>query len=216
MLVTIDGPAGSGKSSTAKKVAHQLGIQYLDSGALYRTIAFLRMNDDSDESTFFDKLKDTKVEFFYKDEFFKVFVDGTDISTSIRSIEVSNHVSEVAANPAFRSIVNEWMKESIQHAEFIADGRDLGTAVFPEAELKFYMIADLETRAMRRFNELQAMGKDVSLKAVKENIKARDEQDSNRENDPLAQPEDAILIDTSTLRFDQQVEVICGHIRPLL
>ncbi|MEQ8524608.1 (d)CMP kinase [Gracilimonas sp.] len=216
MIVVIDGPAGSGKSSTAKAVAANLQIQFLDSGALYRVATLVYLDANKDLPQFFDSLKESEISFHFKQEKFHAFLNGRDVSDEIRSMEVSEHVSEVASNPDVRAFVNDLMHEIVKHDVYIADGRDLGTAVFPNAALKFFMVADLETRAQRRFKEVKAQGKDVTLEEVKQNIAGRDEIDSNRDSDPLKKAEDAILVDTSEMTFKEQVAFISNKIEQLI
>lgn len=213
MIVVIDGPAGSGKSSTAKAVAAQLQIQFLDSGALYRVATILYLNAQKDFPLFFDKLKESNITFYFKEGKFYAQLNGHDVSDKIRSMEVSEHVSEVASNPKVRAFVNDLMREVVQHDVYIADGRDLGTAVFPDADLKFYMIADLDTRARRRFEEVKAQGKNITLDDVKRNISQRDQTDANRSSDPLKKADDAILVDTSEITFEEQVAFISNKIK---
>ena len=214
MIVVIDGPAGSGKSSTAKAVAQKLKIQYLDSGALYRAATLIYNQCNQDRDKFFDTLNEVNISFKYSDAFFSVFVNDENISTQIRAQEVNNAVSIVAAMPEVRAYVNALMHEAVEHDHYIADGRDLGTAVFPNARLKFFMIADLEVRAQRRLKEMD--DQNISLEEIRENIASRDAIDSSRDSDPLKKAPDAIEIDTTSFTFEEQVEFICAHIRPHL
>jgi len=216
MIVVIDGPAGSGKSSTAKAVAANLQIQFLDSGALYRVATLVYLNSNKELPQFIDMLKESEISFHFKQKTFHSFLNGQDVSDQIRSMEVSENVSEVASNPDVRAFVNSLMHEAVKHDIYIADGRDLGTAVFPDAALKFYMVADLGTRAERRFEEVKASGKKVTLEEVKQNIAARDEKDSNRSSDPLKKADDAILVDTSEMTFEEQVTFISNKINELI
>ena len=216
MIVVIDGPAGSGKSSTARAVARQLQIQYLDSGALYRVATLLYLKANRDHELFFELLKENKISFHFKENFFFVYLNDADVSEKIRTMEVSQNVSTVAAMPDVRAYVNNLMREVVKSDVYVADGRDLGTAVFPNAELKFYMIADLKTRAERRLAELRSKGEQVELETVMENIAQRDDIDSNRSADPLKKADDAIEIDTSALSFEEQVSSICDQIKPLI
>lgn len=216
MIVVIDGPAGSGKSSTAKAVAETLGIQYLDSGALYRAATLVYIKSDHNRDKFFDQLNSINISFNYSNSFFHVYIDGKEVSNDIRSMEVSGNVSEVASMPKVRAFVNSLMNEAVKKSIFIADGRDLGTAVFPYASMKFFMVADLETRAKRRLLELINQGSDATLEQILQNISERDRKDSSRDADPLRKAEDAIEIDTSSYEFKEQVEVISENIRPLL
>ncbi|MBO6525013.1 MAG: (d)CMP kinase [Balneolaceae bacterium] len=216
MIVVIDGPAGSGKSSTARAVAGRLEIQFLDSGALYRVATLIYLKAEKNKELFFELLKENKISFHFQDGTFIVYLNDTNVSDEIRTMEVSEHVSEVAAMPEVRSYVNILMHKAVEKNVYVADGRDLGTAVFPDAALKFFMVADLETRAQRRLAELQAKGSTASLEEVMKNIAARDEIDSSRSADPLKQADDAIEIDTSALSFEEQVSIICDQIKPLI
>lgn len=214
MIIVIDGPAGSGKSSTAKKIAELLDIQYLDSGALYRALTFLWLsNDKPDPPEFFDMLPDVKLETEYRDQLFHLKVNGKDITKEIRTQQVANHVSEMAAKPQARTFVNQYMRKLVMSNTYIADGRDLGTAVFPNADLKFYMDASLEERAKRRYRELIANDPNVSFEDVKNNLKERDYKDSNRSADPLKKDKDAILIDTTGKTFEEQIDEMVDIIR---
>jgi len=212
MIVVIDGPAGSGKSSTAKAAADKLGIQYLDSGALYRTLTLIYIESGKSKEKFFELLNRQSVTFRYEEGRFRVFLNGKDVSEQIRNVEVSRHVSEVAAFPQSRSFVNDLMRETVDHDIYIAEGRDLGTAVFPDADLKFFMVADVETRARRRYREMKEKNPDITLVEVRENILERDRKDSQRKRDPLRKADDAYEIDTTNLTFEQQVRFICSTI----
>ncbi len=216
MIVVIDGPAGSGKSSTAKAVAEQTNIQYLDSGALYRAATLIFIESNQNRTTFFERLESINISFQYKEGYFNVSIDGRDVTKDIRTMLVSNSVSEVASLPEVRSFINGLMNAAILTGNFIADGRDLGTAVFPNADLKFFMIADLETRAKRRMIELKNQGSDVTLEQILLNISERDQKDSNRKADPLKKANDAIEIDTSTYKFEEQVNFISEKVFLLL
>ena len=216
MITVIDGPAGSGKSSTARAVANKLQIEYLDSGALYRTATLLYIEADRNQGLFFQLLNRKEISFRYQDGQFHVNVDGQSVTDQIRTPRVADYVSEVAAMPQVRSFVNELMRTAVQSGIYIAEGRDLGTAVFPDADLKFFMLADVEERARRRYKERKPDNPDLTFKKVKQNIEQRDFKDSNREKDPLKKAEDAIEIDTTDLNFEQQVDQICLHISDLI
>lgn len=213
MIVVIDGPAGSGKSSTAKAVAANLQIQFLDSGALYRVATLVYLNCRKNNRSFFEQLEESEISFYFKKEKFHALLNGQDVTDDIRNMNVSDTVSEVASDPKVRAFVNELMREAVQHDIYIADGRDLGTAVFPDAELKFYMVADLETRAERRYNEIKETDKEVTLEEIKQNIAQRDEKDSNRSSDPLKKADDAIEVNTSDMTFEDQVAFISNVIK---
>jgi len=212
MIIVIDGPAGSGKSSTARAVADRMNLEYLDSGALYRTVTWLYLENDFAFDSFFKRLTPDSIDFRYEDETFRVWVDGREITDELRSSRVSNQVSKVASRPEVREFVNDLMREAIRERDCIAEGRDLGTAVFPEAVLKFYMTADVDTRAERRYEELKDRGYDIDYERVRDNIKKRDKKDAEREKDPLKKADDAVSIDTSEMSFEQQVDKICSFI----
>lgn len=212
MIIVIDGPAGSGKSSTAKAVARKMSIEYLDSGALYRALTWIYLRAQQDTDAFFDMMNRVSISFSYADEVFHVAVDGNDITDELRTSSVADAVSTVASFPRVRSFVNELMREAVRRGHYIAEGRDLGTAVFPNAELKFYMVADTDERARRRHEELEAAGMDISYSEVRDNIIRRDRKDANRSADPLKKAPDAIGIDTTQMDFDDQVQYICSII----
>lgn len=216
MIVVIDGPAGSGKSSTARAVANRLQIEYLDSGALYRTATLLYIEANRDQQEFFRLLDEKEISFRYEQQTFHVKIDGKSVTKEIRSPRVADSVSEVAAMPRVRAFVNNLMRSVVLDGSYIAEGRDLGTAVFPNADLKFYMLASLDERARRRFDEQKDDNPDLTLEQVKENITKRDQKDSMRKADPLKKANDAIEIDTTNLTFEQQVNQICSEVEELM
>jgi CMP/dCMP kinase len=206
MIIVIDGPAGSGKSSTAKAIANQLSIQFLDSGALYRSLTYLwLMQGKPEKAKFFENLPAIQLRTDYSNQVFHVQADGKDITGNIRSQDVAGHVSEIAADPRARKFVNDFMKMLVKQGIFVADGRDLGTAVFPDAELKFYMDASLDERAKRRYSEISQTDSVVTLEQVKQNLASRDHTDSSRKTDPLRKADDAIVIDTTGKTFEEQL-----------
>lgn len=216
MIVVIDGPAGSGKSSTARAIAEQLQIQFLDSGALYRVATLIYLESLDNGTSFFDRLKESDISFYFKNKNFHSFLNGEEVSDEIREMKVSNAVSKVASDPMVRSHINKLMRAEVETGVYIADGRDLGTAVFPDAELKFFMVADLHERAKRRLAEMEAQGLDASLEEIKSNLESRDNADSSRASDPLKQADDAILINTSELSFEEQVSQIAERVRQIM
>lgn len=216
MIVVIDGPAGSGKSSTARAVADRLGIEYLDSGALYRAVTIVYLEAGKDSETFFKLLDKQTISFDYADKIFHVFVDSRDVTKQLRSEKVSNLVSQVASMPEVRSYINNLMRTAVEDGNYIAEGRDLGTVVFPDADLKFYMSADVDERARRRFEELQEQESPITLEEVRRNILMRDRKDSQRKADPLRKAEDAIEINTTDLTFEQQVNKICLKVSDMM
>jgi len=216
MIIAIDGLSGSGKSSTAQAVARDLGIQYLDSGALYRAVTLIWLEEGTNQKTFFEILLSKEIQFEYKNERFFVYIDGVDVSGKIRKQIVSDNVSRVAAMPDVRKFVNKLMRSAVKNNHIIADGRDLGTAVFPEADLKFFMRASLDARAKRRYAELKEADESVTLDDVRENLRRRDISDKSRKTDPLIKAEDAYIVDTTTRTFDEQVKEISSVISETL
>jgi cytidylate kinase len=213
MIIVIDGPAGAGKSTTAKAAARKLDIKYLDSGALYRAITWLYIKSNDDRVIFVKRLKNASVAFWYDDGTFHVSIDGNDVTRHLRSDTVSETVSDIASLTEVRSFVNSLMHKAVEKGQYVAEGRDLGTAVFPEADLKFFLTASSGERARRRYKELQQAGDKSSLDHVVKNIAERDRKDSSREINPLKKAPDAIEIDTSTMSFNEQVERICTIIQ---
>jgi cytidylate kinase len=212
MIIVIDGPAGAGKSTTAKAVAKNLHIKYLDSGALYRALAWLFNELNHERETFVEYLQGISATFTYINEDFHVFIGERDVTEYLRSEKVSAVVSTVASFSEAREFVNQLMRGAVKEDWYIAEGRDLGTAVFPEADLKLFLIADPRERAQRRLKQLRASGKEASLNSVLENIKRRDQKDANRAKDPLQKAENAIEVDTTNLSFEEQVQQICSLI----
>lgn len=214
MIIVIDGPAGSGKSSTARAIARRLGIQFLDSGALYRALTYVWLDSGKVPlEKFFDMLSDILLKTDYRNETFYVEVNGKDITEEIRKQRIAALVSHIASIPEIRKFVNRYMRDLVKTDLFIADGRDLGTAVFPNAELKFYMDASVDERSRRRHKELAEKDSNITLKEVKENLSKRDHLDSNRSADPLEMAKDAILIDTTGKSFEEQTTEIIKIIR---
>jgi cytidylate kinase len=216
MIVVIDGPAGSGKSSTAREVARRTEIEFLDSGAIYRTAAVLFLDTNRNMELFIDKLNQSDISFEYIDGIFHTYIDGEEVTDRIRTPEVNEVVSTVAAKPDVRDHVNKLMHEVVEERHFIAEGRDLGTVVFPDAALKFFMVADLETRAKRRYQELVESGEETSLEEVKANLAERDQVDSSRSTAPLVKANDAIEVDTTNMSFEEQVSFITDKVEALL
>jgi small subunit ribosomal protein S1 len=208
MIVVIDGPAGAGKSSTAKEVAARTAFRYLDSGAFYRAMTVVYGQGGRQLPTFLDRLDAIRLEGRHEDGLFRVTVDGTDVTDRLRLPETAADVSTVAAQPKARALVNEALRRYAASGDFIGEGRDLGTAVFPDADLKIYLTADLSARAARRLAELELMGQAPEPEDVTRNIALRDRTDASREADPLRKADDAVEIDTTHLGFEEQVAAV--------
>ena len=205
IVVAIDGPAGAGKSTIAKLVAEKLGYAYIDTGAMYRSVAwkFLQTGKDFDEALISTLAKTMVIEFKPEASVNRVFVDGAEVTDAIRSAEVTANVSRVAAIGAVREAMVAQQRRMGESGGVLMDGRDIGTVVFPNAQLKIFLTATVEERAMRRYKELIAKGQQVDLAQLKEDIASRDKQDSERAISPLRQAEDALLLDTSDMNIEQ-------------
>lgn len=215
MIVTIDGPAGSGKSTVARKLAAQLGIAYLDTGAMYRAVAYaarLRNADLDDGDALLGVLRSIRLELDCGPTFTRVSIDGQDVSEAIRTMAVSEVTSKVAGQKDIRADLVERQREIGRLlGSFVSEGRDQGSVVFPEADAKFVLEAHLEKRAERRFREMQADGQDVTLKQVRENLVARDRVDA-RQWEPLLRTGVALVIETSELSITQVIERMQRHL----
>lgn len=212
IVIAIDGHSATGKSSTAKKVAEYLGYIYLDSGAMYRatTLYFMRNNIPLDNLVEVNAaLNKINIE-FRKDEngLPLTYLNGENIEDQIRSMEVSNRVSAVSALKPVRAAMVDQQRKLGKHKGIVMDGRDIGSVVFPEAELKIFMTASVNVRAERRRQELLAKGEKTPLEEVLKNVIDRDKTDSSRKESPLLMMEDAIEVDNSNMSFDEQVERI--------
>lgn len=220
MIITIDGPAGSGKSTTARGVAEHLAYVYLDTGAMYRTVAlgFVRAEASPSPEGAQSALPSIEVDVQYRDGQMHVFLDDEDVTDHIRTPEVSGVVSDISTLRPVR----EWMVEEQRrigfeqqqvHGGVVLDGRDTGTVVFPDADVKIYMEADLDERARRRQQEYAAKGKKVSFSEVREEIACRDKQDRGREIAPLRCAEDAIRLDSTDRTIDGQVAFVVDRVK---
>ncbi|HOJ36805.1 MAG TPA: (d)CMP kinase [Ignavibacteriales bacterium] len=214
-IVTIDGPAGSGKSTTAKKVADALFFTYLDTGALYRAVAFYAISNGftKDFQKLIENLKNIHIEIFYKEGKTTVILNGEDVSQKIRTLEVSSLVSPISAIPEVRKYLLSIQREIAKNSNVILDGRDTGTVVFPNADIKIFLVADVNKRAERRLKELKEMGQEATFEEVVANLKERDEKDSTRAIAPLKKADDAIEIDTSNITIEEQVERVIQLVR---
>ena len=211
MKIAIDGPAGAGKSSIAKLVAKKLSFVYVDTGAMFRTVAYYFLSqgkDPSDTEMVTEECEKISISIEYKDGAQHIFLDGTDVSTEIRQEEVGKNASVVPKNQAVRNRLLALQRQMAEKQDVIMDGRDIGTVVLPDAQVKIYLTASASVRAERRYKELVEKGETCNLKKIEEDIIARDEQDMNREIAPLKQAEDAVLVDSSYMTIEEVVDKI--------
>ena len=213
LVVAIDGPAGAGKSTVAQLAARKLGCTYIDTGAMYRAVAWktLQRKQPVTDELILDVVKDVHVELAYVEGKTTVSVDGTDVTGEIRTPEVTAIVSQVAALGPVRSRMVELQRRMAAKGSVLMDGRDIATSVLPDANVKIFLTASIEERARRRYKEMQAKGYDVSLEELQKDIAARDKADSEREISPLVQAPDAELLDTSHMGIDEVVQAIIGR-----
>ena len=209
--VALDGPAGSGKSTVAKALAKDYDILYLDTGAMYRACALKAIRsgiDPKDGESVGKMIKNLDLRVEYKDGQQRTILDGEDVSTAIRENAVSMAASHISAHPAVRVKMVSLQREIAKSTSCVLDGRDIGSAVLPDAKFKFFVTADSKVRALRRYKELKARGQTVDFDALHEEIVQRDKQDSEREFSPLIRAEDAVLVDTSAMNIDEVVSYI--------
>lgn len=219
IVIAIDGYSSCGKSTIAKALAKKLHFIYIDTGAMYRavTLYFLRNKIDmNDPLAVENALDNIHINFEYRDEQTFVFLNEEDISEEIRQMPVSEKVSQVSAIKAVRTAMVRQQQRMGKSKNIIMDGRDIGTVVFPDATLKFFMTADPQIRAERRFKELSLKGEKVSLEEIYANLALRDHQDTTREESPLIQAADAIVLDNSNIDQEMQLEFALSYISPLL
>lgn len=220
MIVTIDGPAGSGKSTTARRVASRLGFVYLDTGAMYRAVAlaFLRAGAEPTPKGAGAVLPGIDVDVNYRSDDMHVFLNGEEVTENLRSAEVGSVVSEISTlAPVRKYMVDEQRRighETVDvHGGVVLDGRDTGTVVFPDADVKIFMVADLDERAQRRKQEYQEADEDISLEEVRDEIEERDRRDRNRDIAPLRRAEDALLLDTTDRTIAEQVTFVVDRVK---
>ena len=214
MIVAIDGTAGSGKSTTAKGVAEKLGFLYLDTGAMYRaaTAAVLSASIDSDDESAVSDCVET-IEIDFDESVRLIFLNGMDISQTIRGREVTQNVSAVSAYPQVRKRMVAMQREIAGYCDFVVEGRDIGTVVFPNADFKCFIVASIEERAKRRQKDLAGLGIEQTVNDIVKNLKRRDALDSSREVSPLTKSEDAVEVDTTSMTIEQQIDLIVTHVR---
>ncbi|MEJ2628913.1 MAG: (d)CMP kinase, partial [bacterium] len=214
-ILTIDGPAASGKSTTARIIANKLNWLYLDTGAMYRALAvkIVQNNIALDDSVSIGKIADeTEISIKQTKNGMKVFLDQEDISNKIRTPEIDRAVGPVCEVPQVREVLVRLQRKIGSKGNIVAEGRDMGTVVFPKADLKIFLIASLPSRAERRLKDMKKMGLEISKKALRQEIQKRDKRDASRAHSPLKKAEDSIVLDTTHLSIAQQVDFILNKI----
>lgn len=220
IIIAIDGYSSTGKSSFAKRIAAEFSFLYLDSGALYRGVTLYAIENgiisrtgDIDRQALCKALASLDIHFEHKDSGSRTYIGGRCIENDIRTLPVSEKVSPISAIPEVRAYVDDRLREFGKKKRVVMDGRDIGTTVFPHAELKIFMTADPEIRAQRRLAEMQSKGEDVTIDDVLRNLKERDFIDSHRAASPLTQAEDAIVLDNSHMSIEEQMKWVKDIIR---
>jgi len=210
MIIAIDGPAGSGKTTTARKVAQILGFIHINTGAMYRGIAlkFIREKVNLDDTSAIERiLNNTQLDFAGPNNAI-LYMDGEDISAEIISSMVTENVSQISSISEVRVKLVEYQRKMARGRNVVLEGRDIGTVVFPNADYKFYLVADIEVRAERRKQEIEVTGDHMTKEEIIMYIKDRDQKDSSRQHSPLMKAEDAIEVDTTNLKIEEQVNYI--------
>lgn len=210
IIVAIDGPAASGKSTAAKYLAEKQGYVYLDTGAMYRAITYLAIKNGiaEDEEKVVDLSRNIDINLKFENGITRVFVDGEEVTDFIRSKEVNAKVSDISRIADVRTEMVKIQRRMSERGSLVAEGRDITTVVFPNADVKIFMTADLEIRAERRYKEFLEKGVETTLDEVKENLAKRDQLDSGREVSPLMKAEDANVVDTTTMTIEQELDKI--------
>ncbi|PCG18784.1 (d)CMP kinase [Brachyspira sp. G79] len=211
-IITLDGPSGAGKSTIAKLTANKLSFKYLDTGAMYRavTLYMIKHNINIDNNNeVISALNNLNISF---DNAGRIYLDNEDVTEEIRSSEVVNLVSKVSSISVVRQNMVSLQRKIAEGGNYVVDGRDIGSVVFPNAKYKFYMDASLDERAKRRYNEELSKGKTLTYEEVRESIRKRDEFDSNRKDSPLVVPNNAYIIDTTSMTIDEVTEKITNVI----
>ncbi len=221
IIIAIDGHAGCGKSTTAKLVAKELGYAFIDTGAMYRAVTLYLLEKEIDlgnHSAVVAELPNISIHFAYDKatQSNHTFLNGIDVESEIRTMRVTAKVSEVSAISEVRRFLVAQQQEMGKKKGFVMDGRDIGTVVFPNAELKVYMTASMEARAKRRQNQLEENGQEVPLEEIIQDLAHRDHTDSNREDSPLKKADDAYVVDTSNQTIEQQVASVIGLAKDII
>ncbi len=216
MIITIDGPAGSGKSTVAAALAKRLGIAYLDTGAMYRAVTLAAMEKQvslDDPERLETVLRESRIEVATRDAPDRVWLNGRDVTEEIRTPEVTENAHKIAGQARLRKLLVVQQRQIAEEAgTLVAEGRDQGTVVFPEARFKFYLDADPACRARRRWEQIQSSGGDISCQEVLDHQQQRDQRDRTRSHSPLQVPENAIVIDTTDMTIEQVVETLYRYV----
>ena len=217
IVITIDGPAGAGKSTVAKELAKKLGFAYLDTGAMYRALTLKALRQKihpEDENKLIELAKTTSIDIDTSDKkLLKVLLDNEDVTEAIRTLEVTNNTFYIARIPGVREVMVQRQREIGKKRNVVVEGRDIGTVVFPKATKKFYLDANFNERSRRRIEELKAKGKTVNESSLAQELKERDTKDMTRKIGPLKKADDAILIDTTHLSIEEVVDKILELIK---
>ena len=216
LIVAIDGPSGSGKSTSAKIIAQKLGYLYIDTGAMYRAITFLAIKEDimNDPKAVVKAAENSDIKLKYVNGVTQVFVNGVDITENLRTHELNEKVSTVSQIAGVRKALVKKQQLMKQEGEgIVMEGRDIGTVVFPDADVKIFLTAGLDERASRRAKEYEKKGKGVPVQKIKSNLSMRDTIDTNRDANPLVKADDAVEVDSSKISIDQQVEIIFEQVK---
>ena len=216
LIIAIDGPAGSGKSTTAKIVAQKLDFLYIDTGAMYRAMTYLALRNKifDNQKKVVELAERSDIELNFIDGVTQVKVNGENLTDNIRSIEVNKNVSKISKIEGLRKVLVKKQREMATKGNgVVMEGRDIGTVVFPDADVKVFLTAIIDERAKRRAKEYAENGKQVSISEIKSNLQYRDIIDSNREASPLVKAEDAVVVDTSDVSIEEQVEQILNEVQ---
>ena len=214
--IAIDGPAGAGKSTIARRAAEELGFIYVDTGAMYRAVALYMIQNKipaDDQAAVAEACRDAEISLRYEGGAQQVYLNGRNVSGLIRSAEVSRNTSVISGYPEVRAKLLGLQRETAAAHDVVMDGRDIGTSILPDAQLKIYLTASVHTRALRRFEELKEKGTDCSLPEIEKEIKERDYRDMHRQAAPLKRAEDAVLIDSSDLTIEEVTQKVVGLVR---
>ncbi|MBU82830.1 MAG: cytidylate kinase [Flammeovirgaceae bacterium] len=215
IIIAIDGHSGCGKSTTSRLLAKNLNFKYLDSGAMYRAVTLYFINkrvSQNDTKKIKDELNNIIIDFKYVEDNQHIFLNDQDVENEIRSDEISNQVSLFSSNSSIRKFLVNKQKTFGINKNIVVEGRDITTVVFPDAEIKVFMTADIQVRAKRRFNEMKSKNPDITYSDVIKNLEDRDIQDSTRKDSPLMVADDAFILDTSDLEINDQVDKIINFI----